>query len=138
MNEAQVLAPGRDVQVGDETVRVEPIRGLRRTIEAAGRISPLLKALNRSGALMPKEDATALDAAIAWVDVLAAGGDDALRFLAFALGKPLEWIEEREIDEVVKLGRAVFEENRDFFGQRVLPLIAPAQPPADGPTSSES
>ena len=138
MDEAQVLAPGRDVQVGDETVRVEPIRGLRRTIEAAGRISPLLKALNRSGALMPKEDATALDAAIAWVDVLAAGGDDALRFLAFALGKPLEWIEEREIDEVVKLGRAVFEENRDFFGQRVLPLIAPAPPTADGPISSES
>lgn len=42
---------------------------------------------------------------------------------AVALGRPREWVEELDVDDLVRLAGAVVRVNLDFFVRRVLPAI---------------
>ena len=142
-----MLFPGREVAVGGETIVVKPLT-FGQLPKATKLLQPVVKALRESGALGGA--GSVIDMIGSWVDILAAGGEDMLTLVGFAVGKPREWFDALSMDDGVALVRAVVEVNGDFFGRKVLPLLAAAQeggatssafssqPATDAPTSTDT
>jgi hypothetical protein len=69
-------------------------------------------------------------------------GEAAMQAAAVLTGRPVDWIEGGNAAEFALLARAVYEVNRDFFGQALAPLLsgwtgaAYRSGSGDGPTSS--
>jgi len=86
------------------------------------------------------DDATGelLDFAITMID---RHGEALFSAVALAIGREREWVEGGDISEFVDLVRALVAVNRDFFVQRLLPLLnvqQKAQANGTGPTPSNS
>jgi hypothetical protein len=67
-------------------------------------------------------------------------GESLLGFVAFAIGKPRDWLDTIGADEGVALTKAVFEVNGDFFAKRIAPLLGMAIPvaqPGGAPSSPD-
>jgi len=136
MSDMETLFPGRQVTAGGETLTIAPIK-FGQITQASKMLAPVIKAVSSS---LGKPEQSIMDMASSWVDLLAAGGDDLLIFLAWAIGKPREWFDTLGMDDGLSLLQAVYEENVDFFNRRVLPMLAqaPAESPQTGAASSES
>ena len=136
MNDMETLFPGRQVTAGGETLTISPIK-FGQITQASKMLAPVIKAVSSS---LGKPDQSIMDMASSWVDLLAAGGEDLLLFLAWTIGKPREWFDTLGMDDGLAILQAVYEENVDFFNRRVLPLLAqaPAESPQTGATSSEN
>jgi hypothetical protein len=154
--ELEVLFPDQELVISGETVLVKPLK-FGQLPKAIKLLKPVSDALQAAGIFALRGEAGNAQFALdpAWplkiVDMLAVGGEDLLQFLAFAVGKPRAWLDTLDTDDGVKLVKAVFEINADFFVRRVFPMFMPAQPetaaspeaPANpempaGPTSSAS
>ena len=57
------------------------------------------------------------------LDLIGQHGDAVFAAAEICTGKPAAWIEGGEIDEFVVLAKTVFEVNRDFFVQKLAPLL---------------
>ena len=136
MSDMETLFPGRQVTAGGETLTITPLF-FGNVPLATEKLAPVIKAVSSS---LGKPDQSIMDIASSWVDLLAAGGEDLLMFLAWYVNKPREWFNTIGMDDGLALLQAVYEENVDFFNRRVLPLLAraPAESPQTGATSSES
>lgn len=131
MSDLDVLFPGREVVVGGETITVKPL-AFGQLPKAAKLLQPVVKALRASGAI--GGEGSVIDLFGSWVDMLAAGGEELLALVGFAIGKPREWFDGLSMDDGVALVRAAVEVNGDFFGRKVLPMLTGV---ADGVMSSE-
>jgi hypothetical protein len=121
------LLPGRDVVCNGETLRVVPLF-FGQLPQAAKLARPLVMALAESGLF--SVNGTEMSLAANWVTGLPMlfdqGGEAVMLFLAFAVGKPRKWFDTLPADEGLALATAVFEENRSFFVQKVLPMLKAA------------
>jgi hypothetical protein len=132
MGDMEILFPERDVKIGGVTITVTPLT-FGRLPKASRLIAPVLKALNESGVLSLQ--GMIIEIAGGIVELIGAGGDDLIAFLAFVIDRPVEWFETLAVDDGIELVKAVYEVNADFFAQRLRPMI-PSQ--ADGGKLSES
>lgn len=68
--------------------------------------------------------------------------ESVLKLAAIVTGRPTEWLGEGNAADLVRLSRATYEVNRDFFLQEVVPHLSALMPWAgastagDGPTAS--
>ena len=159
-NDLDTLFPGQDVTVAGQTITVKPLT-FGQLPKATKLLQPVIKALRASGAIGAnptsdtekpegapgKGDRLAIDFISSWVDTVAAGGEDLLALVGYAIDKPRDWFDALSMDDGVALVRAVVEVNGDFFGRRVLPMLiaqedgeksspSSSQPGTDAPTST--
>lgn len=139
MSDLKVLFPGEEVTVKGETFTVKPFT-FGQLPRAAQLVAGLSRALANSGIIMLTGGA---DFAIAenWttkiVNILAEGGEDLLAFIGFVISKDRAWFDDLDIEEGIRLTKAVLQVNIDFFVQRVLPLMGEViAGPQTGDTSS--
>lgn len=142
MSDLDVLFPARQVRAGNEELELKPFT-FGQIQKAAKLLYPVAAAVQSAGIFSVRNTRGDVQFRLAsdWplhiVELLASGGSDLVAFVAFAIGKPREWVEALGIDEGVALTKAIFELNADFFAQRVLPMLGMA-PQSDGATSSAS
>ena len=108
----QMLPEPVEIAVGGETLSVGPIkmRQLSKVVRHVGGIVQFFK-----------------NEEINFEGLLSEGAEDLMAALSAATDKPVEWIGELNLDEVVRLTRAVVEVNADFFARTVVPEIEKAQ-----------
>lgn len=127
----EVLEPsGSSVSYRGETVEVRPltIGQLPKLVRTA---RPVINAVLSLQSLPDDTETTAFVDLI--VDMLADHGESIYQAAAICIGKPVDWVADGELDEFVQLAKAVIEVNRDFFVQRLGPLLANrANNPATG------
>lgn len=108
-NELAILTPvGVEVTAGGETIMVTPIK-VKELNAFLAAIQPVL------GDLTQKE-----------IDVMALmlkSPDSVIKATAIGCRKPLDWVDELDIDELARLALAVIEVNTDFFIRKVLPAV---------------
>lgn len=142
MSDLEVLFPVRQVRAGGELLDLKPFT-FGQIQRAAKLLQPVAAAVQTAGIFSARNEAGDIQFRLApdWplhiVELLAAGGGDLVAFVAFASGKPRDWVEAMAIDEGVVLTKAIFELNADFFAQRVLPLLGMVSQ-SDGARSSAS
>ncbi len=140
MSDLEVLFPARQVRAGGEDVQLAPFT-FGQIQKAAKLLHPVVAAVQSAGIFSVRNETgdvqfrLVADWPLHIVELLAAGGSDLVAFVAFAVGKPREWVESLSLDEGVVLTRAIFELNADFFVQKVLPTLGLA-PQLNGATSS--
>ena len=145
MTDLETLFPGREITVGKEALTLQPFT-FGQLPKAAKLLQPISVSLGSTGVFsVGKVDGEvqfglASDWPMRIVDLLAAGGDGLLDFIAFAANKPREWVDGLGADDGVALTKALLEVNADFFVQRVLPMFGLVQKAAtsDGASSSAS
>lgn len=127
-DELKTLFPGRDIQVGNETLHIAPFF-FRQTFQAIKLLKPIADILNASGILQFRQAGGQVTFALAddWPmrlpEIMADSGDVLFPFLAFALKKPIEWFDTLPTDDGIALVQAIFEENASFFRSRIMPLL---------------
>lgn len=108
-NELAVLTPtGVLVTAGGETIAITPIK-VKELNAFLTAIQPVL------GDLIKQE-----------IDVMALvikSPEAVIKATAIGCRKPVDWINELNIDELAKLALAVIEVNTDFFVQKILPAV---------------
>lgn len=74
------------------------------------------------------------------LDMVDQHGDSAIAAAALVTAKPVAWIEAGDPAEFVALAQTIFRVNRDFFTQKLAPLLGRVWPSAsgNGPTPSSS
>jgi len=75
------------------------------------------------------------------MDMIDLYGEALFAAVALAIGREREWVEGGDISEFIDLARALVTVNRDFFVQRLLPLLSAqqrVQANGAGPTPSSS
>ena len=131
-NDLDMLFPGQDVTVAGQTITVKPLT-FGQLPKATKLLQPVIKALRDAGAL--SGEGAVIDLIGSWVDTLAAGGEDLLALVGYAIGKPRDWFDLLSMDDGVAIVRAVVEVNGDFFARKVLPMLGMLE---DGAKSSAS
>jgi len=58
------------------------------------------------------------------LDLVDKHGDSVFEMASICTGKPAEWLQDGPIDEFVELAQKIFAVNRDFFRQKLAPLLA--------------
>ena len=134
------LFPGRDITIAGETMRISPFffGQLPRAVQL---LRPLAETM-RTAEIM-SFDGGQVQLASDWPlkvpQIVGDVGEALLDLLAFITGKPRVWFDTLAADDGVKLTRACFEVNGDFFVKRIAPLLAiktEAVKAADGVPSS--
>ena len=145
MTDLETLFPGREITVGKEALTLGPF-AFGQLPKAAKLLQPISASLSDTGVFsVGKVDGEvqfglAADWPMRIVDLLAAGGDGLLDFIAFAANKPREWVDGLGADDGVALTKALLEVNADFFVRRVLPMfgLVDKAPMSDGVSLSAS
>ena len=145
MTDLETLFPGREITVGSETLTLQPFT-FGQLPKAAKLLQPISTSLSDTGVFSVGKVGGEVQFGLAsdWpmriVDLLAAGGDGLIDFIAFAANKPREWVDKLGADDGVALTKALLEVNADFFVQRVLPMFGMVQKAAtsDGASLSAS
>ncbi|MXS85292.1 hypothetical protein ABO04_05000 [Nitrosomonas sp. HPC101] len=109
-----LIPPVIEVSVAGEVIAVTPIK-VKELTAFAQAIAPLLQALG--GGVGQN-----------WADLnistlLMNHTDTVIRAVAIGIRREVEFVNNLDIDELIKLGNAVVEVNVDFFIQKVLPEI---------------
>lgn len=142
MTDLETLFPGRAISAGGETFTLTPFK-FGQLPTATRLLKPVAGALSAGGVFSIQsvggetQFLLASDWPLKVVGLVADGGEDVLKFVAFAAGKPIEWVNGLDADEGIALAKAVLEVNADFFVHRVLPLLGMGQP-SGGVISSAS
>lgn len=113
MDDLQQLIPEPvELTIAGETLGIGPIkmRQLSKVARHVGRIAQFFSSeeINFEG-------------------LLSVGADDLMAALSAATDKPVEWIGELNLDEIVRLTRTVVEVNADFFARTVMPEVEKAK-----------
>lgn len=136
-DELSVLAPeGASIEYSGERLEVRPL--------TIGQIPPLVRKCRAVvDALMGMAD---LDKASeeqqfkAMFDVVGDQGEQVLEAVALAIGKPVAFVASGSLEDFERLAMKVLEVNRDFFVQRLGPLLGALkkQNAGAGPTPPSS
>lgn len=140
-----ILFPGTEVLVSGEVFHVKPFF-FGQIPKAVKLTMPVAKALNESGILLFRQDASQLGFALAtdWPfklpQIMAEGGEALMELLAFAIAKPRAWFDSVAAEEGLALTKAVFEVNTELFLKRILPMLGatPANPQTGAQSSPDS
>ena len=133
-----VLEPeARAVQYQGERLEIQPLTiGMLPKFVRLAR--PVIDALIDAD-LAQLRDGDELDVLL---DLVVDHGEASFAAAALVTGKPQAWIESGDPAEFVELATAIFEVNRDFFIQKLAPLLAGRARPSPGsgamPSSSSS
>lgn len=138
-DDLDVLDPaGSSITFRGESVEIRPIPvgALPKLVRTARPVIDRLVALEA----IPEEGD---DVAVAMLvlDLLEQHGECVFAAAAICTGRDQEWLEGGDVDEFVALAFRVFEVNRDFFVQRLAPLLARVvggKTTGAGPTPSSS
>jgi hypothetical protein len=125
----KALFPGQEVDAGGETIKVSPFAFGQ--IPQVAKIFAKIKGVIEGGDLM---------------EIASAGGEDLLQLLCLAANKPRTWFDTLPSDEGLNLMAAVIQVNRDFFVQRMSPVLqrltqavsgtgAPSSPASSAPAT---
>ena len=139
--EILAAADGKEITVAGTTVRVKPYNW-KTTFKMAKPLNTILKALYDNGGIMNAALAgneeflsvfSLLDR-IGDTDEISTALSD---LIGAAIDQDKAWLEGLMLDDMITLGKAVYEVNRDFFAKRIAPLLpkqetekAGKQPPA--------
>lgn len=106
-----VLFPDKEIVVGAETLTIKPFtaRQWPKVIGVFQKLQPLLTV---------GEGET-----VDMLGIFAAGADDLYLALGIAAHKPLEWFDEVQMDDAIKLFSLVLEINQTFFAERIAPML---------------
>lgn len=137
--DVDVLAPAStSVSFGGTEVQVLPvcagnIPGLIRSAR------PVLQALLAGNVLTGEGDELDINL-LQLADLLGDHGDAVFDALAIASGIDAKSLRGAQLDEVLRVAKVCIQVNRDFFSQRVAPLLAgmAQRMPGAGPTPSSS
>lgn len=120
-DELEVLAPsGASVQYCGETLEVLPVK--IGTVPKIVRVArPVLDKIFD----MVGEDAKVDDDQLVGLvfDLVENSSDQVFAAVALCTGRDQEFIEKGDLDEFVLLAKKVYEVNRDFFLQKLVPLL---------------
>lgn len=136
MQELDVLEPqAREVTYRGERLEIQPLAiGVLPKFVRLTR--PVIDALLNSSeeALQDGGDVDLL------LDLVGEHGEACFEAAALVTGKPVDWICGGDLAEFAQLATAVLEVNRDFFTQRLAPLLAAraSKSSGSGPTPSSS
>jgi len=109
MNDLESVFPqGADLSVAGEALTVKPLK--------VGQLPTFLRAISP---VMPH-----LSGDIDWLTVFGEHGGALLSAIAIAVGKPRDWVDDLNPDEVVLLAAKVIEVNADFFTRNVMPKLS--------------
>ena len=119
-DDLSVLEPaGSSITYQGRTIDVRPIKvGQVPAIVRAAR--PVIDAVLALESLPDGDDAALVDVLL---DLLGNHGDAVFVAAALFTGEPEDVLREGDIDEFIRLATAVIAVNRDFFAQRVAPLL---------------
>ncbi len=126
----EALLPGREVKCKGEDITVVPLF-FGQYPKAIQMVRPLMTAVAQSGVFkLQKNDSGKFELQTTddWVSALPLimehGGEALIKFFAFAIDKPREWFNTLPGDEGLTLAHAILACNRDFFFQKIVPLLA--------------
>lgn len=110
-DDLDVLFPDREIVVGGETITIKPFtaRQWPKVIGVFKKLQPLLTA---------GEGET-----VDMLGIFAAGADDLYTALGIAAHKPMEWFDEVQMDDAIRLFSLVLEINQTFFAERIAPML---------------
>lgn len=105
-DDLNALFPGQEVTVGGETIAVSPFKlgQLPKVAATFAKIKGVIEGGNM-------------------VEIASAGGDDLLDLLCLAVCKPRAWVDDLAPDVGLSLMAKVIMVNRDFFVQRMAPIL---------------
>ncbi len=133
----EVVAPaGVQVDYQDERLEIRPF--------TIGEAAQVIRVAQPVVAALMERDVDSLaagDDVLMLLDLVGSHSDAMFAVAALATRRELEWIKGAGVDQFIGLALAVFQVNRDFFGQRIAPLLAGlrAKPESgNGPTRSSS
>lgn len=137
-DELEALEPsGSSITYRGEPIEVKPL--------TVGQIPKLIRkargAINVVLAMEALPDSNELGFIDLIMDLAGNHGEELYEGVAICVRKDPAWIADGDIDDFVGLAKAVFEVNRDFFAQRLGPLLAAraeSTTSGGGPTSSSS
>ncbi|MGZ3325698.1 MAG: DUF6631 family protein [Xanthobacteraceae bacterium] len=105
-DDLKALFPGREVAAGGETIKVSPF--VFGQLPKVAKCFASIKGVIEGGNL---------------IEIASAGGEDLLQLLCLAANKPRAWFDTLPSDEGLSLMAAVIQVNRDFFVQRMSPVL---------------
>jgi hypothetical protein len=125
----KALFPGQEVVAGGETITVSPF--VFGQLPKVAKIFAKIKDVIEGGNL---------------IEIASAGGEDLLQLLCLAVNKPRDWFDTLPSDEGLALMATVISTNRDFFVQRMSPVLqkltravsgtgAPSSPASSAPAT---
>lgn len=109
---SDLIPPVIEVSVAGEVIAVTPIK-VRELMAFTQAISPILKVLVKES----DQDWAGLNIS----ELLMNHTDEVIRAVAIGIRREVEFVNDLDIDELIKLGNVVFEVNIDFFIRKVLP-----------------
>jgi hypothetical protein len=117
MTELEILYPtGIDVTLHGEVFNIRPFK--------LGHITLVLKTVQQIIDPIKKAQITGnVNDPMVIMAILAETGDDLINLLSKILDRPVEFVNDLEQDESVKLISALIEVNKDFFSKRVQPIL---------------
>ena len=113
----EVLFPqGKEVQLQGQTFNITPFK--------LGQLPVVLKAIQKI--IQPIKQAEAngnFNDPAFLMGLIVEAGDDVIQLFSTILNRPIEFVQNFEMDESVNLVTAMIEVNSDFFSKRVQPLL---------------
>jgi hypothetical protein len=147
-SDLDILFPGVEVPVmmrgktKPEMVRVEPFYALQ-FAKAIAKCKPLAKAIASIAVVDADGKAVRLkfDGDLPeFMERILTSADDGVSavidLLAITLNKPRAWFEDVPTDGLFDLAKAMFDQNKDFFVRRILPLLQAWVPGANTPAAA--
>lgn len=138
MDGLDVLEPqARDITIGGERLEIRPL-----AIGAYPKIIRLARPIVDSLLKMDElpDEGPASDKIELVLEMLDQHGERVFQCVAIAIGREVSWVEALDGAEFIDLAVKVYEANRDFFVQKLAPLLAKvrATKSGRGPTQSSS
>lgn len=112
----QLFPSGKQISIKDENLTIKPFK-FGELPKVFKTIEPITGSLTQ---LINNRD----NPAVAIAGIFATGGDSIVELLVIGAKKPVEWVNDLEMDEGIELLTAVIEVNADFFIQKVLPHLS--------------
>lgn len=119
-DDLNVLEPaGSSVKYRGEALEIVPLKigQLPRLVRTARPVIDAVLALES----LPDENGGELVTLV--MDLIEQHDDKVFAAAAICTGKDAVWLQEGDIDEFIVLAKTVFEVNRDFFVQKLAPLL---------------
>lgn len=112
-------------KIKGETIEVRQIKvgQLPKAMRIAHPFYEQLKSL-KDEALKAEKEGKPFTYGMDFYKLVMENADPVLEMVALLTGKPREWVDDLEVDELVALFSALVEVNLDFFIQRVLPSLS--------------
>lgn len=116
MSDLNAMAPNLPtVRIGDEDVVIKNIK--------VGKLAAIMVALKPIAHKLPHPGQTPDKSPIDMIGLVVEYTPTVIDVVSLVLGKPKEWVEELDLDQLVDLFSKIVEVNLDFFIQKVLPSV---------------